>query len=270
MCFFNAMSLLATMLASRYGRKADKVESWKDDMDRRRKAGQLYQELAEGVYNIPAYSEPRCVIVDGSDQLQVMQWGMIPRTASVADAENFNKKNWFKNARAEGIFETWPYKMCIRHQRCLIPSTGYFEYHYNDKGKTQPYFIFLSDRDLFSMAGIWETWVNPQTGEKIDSFTQITTEANSFMRKIHNGGAHPFRMPIILEKEDEDRWLDPNLSDEEIKGLMKPYPAEKMTAYPVSKTFRSMNPKDKNVIKPVQGDLFSEKPQNNKANNKKP
>jgi len=117
------------------------------------------------------------------------------------------------------------------------------------------------------MAGIWDCWPIPGKGgtpgdgydlDKPDfdkylyTFTQITTEANDVARKVHNGGAHPFRMPVILKPEDEARWLDPNLTDpEEMAKFLKPYTDESMKAYPVDKRFRFMNPFEKEVIKEV-------------------
>lgn len=131
-----------------------------------------------------------------------------------------------------------------------MPSTGYFEYHYDAKGKTQPYFIYLEDREVFSMAGLWDTWQNPNTGEQIKSFVQITTAANTFSAKIHNGGKHPGRQPLILQDDDVEKWLDEKMTDEDaIKLFLKPYPEKGMAAYPVSKNFRSINPKLKDVIK---------------------
>lgn len=263
MCFFNSMSLKAQQLARKYGRDTDIIEAWKKIMVEGSVEGYA-SPLAVGMYNIPAYSEPRCVIVSSSRELQVMQWGLIPRTAKPEDAERYNRENWFKNARGEDIFETWPYRMGIAHRRCLIPSTGYFEYHYLDTKTTQPYFIYLPNREVFSMAGIWDRWPipgkggTPEGGDDLDhpdfdkyvySFVQITTAANDLSRTIHNGGKHPYRMPVILRSEDETRWLDPEMTDpRQISALMKPYAGE-MSAYPVGKDFNRKNPFDKDVIR---------------------
>ena len=257
-------------IAKKYGRQMDVVEAWKKIIAEQESP---MLSVAEGMYNIPAYSEPRCVVISPSKQLQVMQWGLIPRTAKPEDVARYNKENWFKNARGEDIFHTWPYKLSITHRRCLIPSTGYFEFHYDEKKQAQPYYIFIPTREVFNMAGVWDRWAipgkggEPGEGDNLDhpdfdkylyTFTQITTEANDLARKIHNGGNHPFRMPVILKPEDEARWLDPNMTDsEEIKEFLKPYTDEPMEAYPVDKKFRFMNPYKEEVIKevPEQGKL---------------
>lgn len=247
MCFFNSLTVNAAVVAKKYGKGMDIIETVRRLIaEQEPNAG-----LEEEVYTIPAYTEPQCVIVSGSTQLEVMQWGLIPHTASVADRERYGKENWFKNARAEEIFATWPYRLLIYSQRCIIPSTGYYEYHYDDKGKTQPYFIYLKDREVFSMAGLWNTWINPETGEQVKSFVQITTAANPFVASIHNGGKHPGRQPLILNDEDTKKWLDEKMTgEEEIKRFLKPYPEYRMAAHPVSKNFRSMNPKLEDLIKP--------------------
>ncbi|MCC8035001.1 MAG: SOS response-associated peptidase [Rikenellaceae bacterium] len=260
MCFFNSMTGSAEQIARRYLRRFDAVEAWKQIMAEREPSHiqnlkELYRyRLAEGMYNVPAYEEPHCIIVSDSDQLQIMDWGLIPRYTKPDKREFYNKKNWHKNARAEEIFDKWPWKFLIRSRRCIIPSTGYFEYHYGPDKKTRPYFIHLTDREVFSMGGLWDEWVDPATGEKLRTFVQITTQANSFTRRINNGGAKPFRMPFILKPEDEQRWLDPGLSDAEIASLLKPYPAEGMTAYPVDKQFKDMDPFSKRVIREDEQD----------------
>lgn len=255
MCFFNAVSWNAVKIASRYRRRFDAVEAWKQIMAGREPRGiagqnDIYRfRLAEEMYCIPAYNEPHCIIVSGSDQLQVMDWGLIPRGTKPETKERYILRNWHKNARAEDIFSSWPWKFLIRRKRCLIPSTGYFEYHYISDNKTQPYFIYLIEREIFSMGGLWDEWTEPDTGKVYKTFVQITTAANTFTQKIHNGGKNPYRMPLILREEDEERWLDPGLTDEDIRSLLKPYPAEGMAAYPVSKSFKEKDPYDIRIIR---------------------
>lgn len=234
------MSAKAIALAARYGRKSDLVEIWQDIIDER--------------YMIPAYDEPDYPVVTTDDHLQVMKWGLIPhRTADADQARDIMKRNLYKNARAETIFETWPYKFVVRRQRCLIPSTGYFEYHYAPEHKyAQPYYLYLPGQEIFSMAGIYDTWTDPESGRILTTFTQLTTGANDLARRIHNGGKNPYRMPVILRRNDEQRWLDPDLPRDDIMMLTAPYPSDKMDAYPVARGFRDMDPHDPSIIRRVQ------------------
>lgn len=257
MCFFNSLAVSAAAIAGKYGRGMDIIEAVRHILAEKEGYGRT--GVQEEVYCIAAYSRSQCVIVSDSDELQVMQWGLIPHSASAADRERYDRESWFKNARAEEIFTTWPYRMLIQSRRCVIPSTGYFEYHYDAKGKTQPYFIYPGGREVFPMAGLWDTWQHPQTGEQIKSFVQITTAANPFSAKIHNGGRHPGRQPLILEDGEVEKWLNSGMTDKkDISKFLKVYPENDMRAHPVSKDFRSMNPRSKEVIReePTAEKLF--------------
>jgi putative SOS response-associated peptidase YedK len=89
-------------------------------------------------------------------------------------------------------------------------------------------YIQMESRDPFAFAGLWESWRSPE-GETVLSCTIITTEPNELMTTIHN------RMPVILPSETYEQWLDPaEQKAEQLQGLLKPYPAELMVAYPIS------------------------------------
>ena len=142
--------------------------------------------------------------------------------------------------------------MLWQHNRCIIPVTGFYEPHRLPNGKAQYYYTTLKDQELFSIAGLWDEWTHPQTGEKVLSFVLITTEANAMMRKIHNGGGNPFRMPKILTQEQEKRWLDPSIASEEaVAALLTVYPEKEMTAWPVRPKFNYGDPYDEGIIEPV-------------------
>lgn len=263
MCFFISLSANATAVAKKYGKQLDIIEAARQVLaEQEERARQeaapghkvsVYDiRLAEDIYVIPAYAEPQCVIVSGSDKLQVMQWGLIPRTTKPEDIERFDRENLFKNARAETLFEKWPWRMLWQHNRCIIPVTGFFEPHRLPDGKAQYYYTTLKDQEIFSIAGLWDEWTNPQTGEKVLSFVLITTEANDMMRKIHNGGSNPFRMPKILASEQERLWLDPAIvSKEAVTDLLTVYPEEEMTAWAVRQKFNYGNPFNEGIIEPV-------------------
>ena len=265
MCFFTSLSVNAAAVAKKYGKQLDIIEAARQILAEQEEEERAKQEhdpkhkvsfydihLSEEVYVIPAYAEPHCVIVSGSDELQVMQWGLIPRTAKPEDVERYDRQNLFKNARAETLFEKWPWLMLWAHNRCIIPVTGFFEPHRLPDRKTQYYYLSLRGKEIFSIAGLWDDWTNPQSGEKMLSFVLITTEANVMMRKIHNGGNNPFRMPKILTPEQERLWLDPALtSKEEVAELLTVFPEEEMTAWTVRKRFNYGDPFDEGIIEPI-------------------
>ena len=122
MCLNNSMSKKAKELAKRYGKKLDKIEAWEKMI--REKEFENETDYTEEVYHIPAYYEPNTSIITHDEDIQVMQWGLIPEQATIEDRIKYKKGNWFKNAQAEKVFDTWPYRMYIGRQRCIIPSTG--------------------------------------------------------------------------------------------------------------------------------------------------
>ena len=157
---------------------------------------------------------------DGKKHLINGLWGMMPWYAKTKkDAESYRVK--LVNARQETIFESNTFKYAILKKRCIIPSTGFYEHHHEVGGKRKmPYFITRKNCDIFSLAGIYNNWVDKETGEVITTFSIITTAANSLMAKIHNGGPNSQRMPLILQKEMTDKWLDAASSENEVKNLL--------------------------------------------------
>lgn len=232
MCFHNSMSAKAIKLAARYGRKSDIVE--------------IYQDILDEQYHVNAFNYPKCPIITESDEIQVFNWGLIPFwTKDEKSAEEI--KRMTLNARADTIFEKPSFREPIMKKRCIIPSTGYFEWRHEGKKKI-PYFIFLKDEPIFSMAGIYDSWLDKKTGEVKQTFSIITTDANPLTDYIHNT---KHRMPAILSKEEENRWLDSSLSKTEIDSLLNPYEADKMDAYIVENDFINKASTDPSILQRV-------------------
>lgn len=128
-------------------------------------------------------------------------WGLIP---SWAKDESF-RSNTF-HARVESLSEKASYKN-ILHQRCLVLASGYYEWRHEDpKGKNKiKHIVHSQDTEIFTLAGLWSHWIRPENGELVKTFTIVTTDANVTMQYVAN---HNLRMPIMLKKEDEKRWLD--------------------------------------------------------------
>jgi putative SOS response-associated peptidase YedK len=106
-------------------------------------------------------------------------------------------------------------------------------------------YIFLKDQKPFVFAGLWDTWTAPD-GKKVATCTIITTEPNTFMKRIHN------RMPVILPKHHIDTWLDRSIDNEqEVLPLLKPYPEKEMDAYEVSRFVNSPKNNSPECIEPA-------------------
>ena len=146
-----------------------------------------------------------------------LQWGLIP---SWADDPKIG--NRLINARADTVATKPAFRQAFKRRRCLILADGFYEWQKVGKAK-QPYLIHRPDDQPFAFAGLWERWKGNDL--VIESCTIITTEANDTLQPLHD------RMPVILDEQDHDRWLD---SDADAEALLRPAPDELLETYPVS------------------------------------
>jgi len=174
-------------------------------------------------YNIAPGQEVAVIFNrDGARGLAMMQWGLVP--AWVKDPAIDNR---MINARAETLAEKPAFKRLIGKRRCVVPADGFYEWRKEGKRKV-PMRFRLKTGEPFGFAGLWDSWRRPD-GNELQSFTIITTDANEFIRPIHD------RMPVILTQEDEERWLDLELKEPaKLLSLLRPYPPRLMEAYDVS------------------------------------
>jgi putative SOS response-associated peptidase YedK len=186
-----------------------------------------------------AFNKPNHPVItnDKRDEVQIFQWGLIPFWTKDENSAEKNRYSTF-NARGESVWEKPAYRKAIQSGRCLITAHGFFEYHTTPELKI-PYYIRLKNNDIFAFAGIYDTWTNAATGEIVNSFSILTTNANPLMEKIHNLKK---RMPVILEKDKEQDWLIPDLSKESINAMIKPIPDELLKACTVSHRIAEKNP----------------------------
>jgi putative SOS response-associated peptidase YedK len=176
-------------------------------------------------YNI-APSQPVLTlrVSPGTDHREFVRtrWGLIPSWAK--DPEVGTR---LINARSETAHEKPAFRAAFRSRRCLVPANGFYEWRRAERTK-QPYFVRMRDGRPFGLAGLWETWENPE-GSRTESCAILTTEANAVVSPLHN------RMPVIVPPEQYGRWLEPgNAKLDDLKALLTPYPPDPMDAYPVS------------------------------------
>jgi putative SOS response-associated peptidase YedK len=176
-------------------------------------------------YNCAPAQNLAVIANDAPDTLKFFRWGLIPSWAKEASIGNK-----LINARAESLLEKPSFKNAFRNRRCLVPATGFYEW--NRIGRDTPWrvptpwHIRMKNGDPFCFAGLWDKWVSGD-GEVIHSFTIITTSPNKLVGQVHD------RMPVILQRNDELRWISPQ-PDPALAELLIPYPAEMMEAWPVS------------------------------------
>ena len=193
-------------------------------------------------YNIAPTQDIAAVMDSGNARVvSFLRWGLIP---SWAKDESIGSK--LINARAETLAEKPSFRNAFRSRRCIIPATGFYEWQNTGKGAKQPFYFHLKEKEIFGFAGLWEEWLDKQTGELLETCTIITTEANEVLKPVHE------RMPVILKTENYARWLDPKEKDvEKLQEMLAPYPAEEMTAHPVSRSVNIATADSPDLIKPL-------------------
>lgn len=155
-----------------------------------------------------------------------MKWGLVPYWAD-------DIKIGYKmiNARGESVDEKASFKKSFKSKRCLILADGFYEWKKEGRNK-QPFRFVMKDERPFAFAGLWEQWNKGE--EPLYTCTIITTKPNEVTKEVHD------RMPVILEKDVYDLWLNPEMDDTEyLKSLLVPYPADRMKMYPVSTVVNS-------------------------------
>ena len=172
----------------------------------------------------------------GERHLDRLWWGLIP--------------NWIKeasprhkpiNATAERVATAPMFRAAYAKRRCLVPVDNFFEWaRAKGKGPKQPYAVAMRSGEPFALAGIWESWRRPESGEVVRTFCIITTTANEMIGAIHD------RMPVILPPEACDRWLAPVEPDP--RDLLVPYATGLMAMWPVSSRVNKADQDDAAIL----------------------
>jgi putative SOS response-associated peptidase YedK len=184
------------------------------------------------LFMISGFEHPALPVINVNG-FELNNWGLIPNNGYVKntlEADEYRK--YTLNAKAETIFEKPSFKDNIISHRCLLPVSGFYEWREYENRK-YPYYIEPKDASGFLLGSVYDSWTDTGTGEIRNTFSIITTPANPLMEMIHNVKK---RMPLIMGIEDAQSWLQPGLSQEEIKSLMKPYDENRMKAHTISRT----------------------------------
>jgi putative SOS response-associated peptidase YedK len=173
-------------------------------------------------YNIAPTQAVPVVRLDGADRrLSLVRWGLVPRWA-----KDTSRAAGLINARSETVEEKPTFRDAFRKRRCLIPADGFYEWKATAKGK-QPFYFQQADGQPFAFAGLWERW-HPPEGEPLETCTILTTTANELVAPLHE------RMPVIVQPSNYADWLDPACPADRLHPWLRPFPADDMTAVPVS------------------------------------
>ncbi len=192
-------------------------------------------------YNI-APTDPVAVIVqhEGERYLAHHRWGLVPFWA-----RDLSVGVRMINARAETVTRLPAFRESLGRRRCIIPATRFYEWQKVEKTKV-PYTILRNDGFPMSFAGLWASWRDPQTNERVLSCSIVTTAANTVVGALHD------RMPAILEEPVLPRWLDPDLRDPgELMGLLRPCADDVLYTYQVSRLVNDVRNDGPALVAPV-------------------
>jgi len=183
-------------------------------------------------YNVAPTSPVYAVALARGDEdkgprraLGTFRWGLVPSWA-----RDPSVGNRMINARAEGISKKPAYRNALARRRCLVPADAFYEWKKRPAGGKLPYAVRRRDRQPMALAGIWEVWRDRDRPDEppLRSCAIVTTEANELMAPIHD------RMPVVLERAEWERWLDPATDLSEVEALLRPAAPDLFEAFPVS------------------------------------
>jgi len=177
---------------------------------------------------------------EAAPSVALLRWGLVPSWA-----KELAIGNKMINARGETVAEKPSFRKPFVQQRCAVLATGFYEW--DQKGPVKRPFLFRVHKGKpFAMAGLWDRWKNPESGEIVESCSIVTTEANVLLQPIHD------RMPVILDGDALATWLDPQVKDRErLQPLVRPYAADAMDTYEVSRRVNNPRVDDPGLAEPV-------------------
>lgn len=211
-------------------------------------------------YNISPGNKGLVITSENPRELQSLTFGLTPFWSkkpmyliNARSEGDHNKENNPQYSGAKGIISKPAFRKPIRSQRCLVIADCFIEGTTNEK-LSKPYVVYLRNNQRpFAFAGIYDTWLNNETGELLRSFAIITTVANETLKKLPH-----HRSPVILKREQEAKWLRQDTSLSSVTSFLKPTADEIMNAYPIGSAIKNPSAEGKNLLEPIGERLFPE------------
>jgi putative SOS response-associated peptidase YedK len=173
-------------------------------------------------------------------ELSLVRWGLIPSWAKDASAAAM-----MINARSETASSKLAFRDALKSRRCLIPADGFYEWQKTRTTK-QPFCFEVNEGELFAFAGIWDRRKDA-SGKWVETCSILTTTPNAVTSAVHD------RMPVILDPDSYDLWLDPGMKDVTVvSDMLKPYDPRLMRCYPVSTWVNHVANDDEECSAPVE------------------
>ena len=195
-----------------------------------------------------APTDPVAAVVEhhGERTIDTFRWGLVPFFA-----EGPKSRTPLINARAETVETAPAFRVSFARRRCIVPADAFYEWRRHrdpDSGRvvrSEPFAIRRRDSEPLAFAGLWAIWRDPETAERLYSATIVTGVPNELVASVHN------RMPIILDPDDWDAWLDEGARPTDLRPLLRPYPADGLQMYPVSPAVNNVRSQGAELLLPL-------------------
>jgi putative SOS response-associated peptidase YedK len=217
-------------MCGRYVLKASKVE-----LSKQFHLDEVPQWSAR--YNIAPLQAAPIIHSAAPKRLVLAQWGLLPHWA-----KDPKIAHTLINARAETIEQKSVFRELVGTHRCVVPADGFYEWRHEGRQRL-PHFVHRTDGALLAMAGLWSRWRSPD-GLDVDTFTIITTAANSDVKELHE------RMPVLLSGEGLGLWLSDTKDHRAVEALLVTPPGKQLLLTPVSSHVNSVNVDDPRCLEP--------------------
>ena len=192
-------------------------------------------------FNVAPTDEVSAVVQRDADRrVDAFRWGLVPHWADGASGAARRI-----NARAETVERSPAYRAAFRGRRCIIPADAFYEWR-RDPGlrRPQPYAGERVDGTVMALAGLWATWRDPASAERLSTVTIVTTIPNAVVADIHD------RMPVILEPDDWDAWLDETTPAHDLRPLLGPAPDDALRMRAVSPSVNDVRSEGPQLLAP--------------------
>jgi putative SOS response-associated peptidase YedK len=211
--------------------------------------------LAGDRFNV-APTDPVAAVVEqhGERVVDEFRWGLVPFFA-----ESRRSAARMINARSETVETAPAFRAAFRHHRCIVPADAFYEWRRERDAVSgrvtarQPFAVRPRSDVPFAFGGLWATWRDPETAERLYTVTILTGPPNELVETVHD------RMPIILDEADHGLWLDPESPADAVRDLLRPAPAAAMRMYAVSPAVNNVRSQGAELLAPLsrwQADLW--------------
>jgi putative SOS response-associated peptidase YedK len=207
-------------------------------------------ELDGERFNVAPTDEVAAVVDHhGERQLDTFRWGLVPHYA-----ESSREAARLINARAETVESSGAFRTAFRRRRCIVPADAFYEWRRavpaaaNERARgtrPQPFAIRRVDGQPMAFAGLWAIWREPLTAGRLYTCSILTTTANELLAPLHS------RMPVILEEDDWDAWLDEASEPGLLRALLRPAPETAIEVYRVGQAVNSVRNNGPSLLDPL-------------------